>query len=312
MNLEVRAAKLDDANAISAAFRAQIGVWQRIGADGRVENIAYEDLSVYQRWLHGGAWMSIETASVWLNHLLLGAGLARVAYSPTGELVGYVEAFVSSEPDPFGRVLHIHHLMAADEAATRGLLTLLAADAKTLKCQRTTVTRIGGETPYDALAELTCIGLLRRYTLSARQGQVFYRAVDHANADAAQINGWGMPVGRTASARTGWETLWNRQFNSIQEIAAQKTQRLVLNVAGQEAYIYLQQRMYDPRAAEIAIWSPKPLTVQVVSAVRDWAHREGYRSLIMTVHDEERAALGSEADPDGYIQETCTLSLNGA
>jgi hypothetical protein len=119
-----------------------------------------------------------------------------------------------------------------------------------------------------------------------------------------------MPVGRVASARTAWETHWNRLFNSIPEIAAHKTQRLFLSVAGQEAYIHIQQRMYDPRAAEVAVWSPKPLTVQVVSAVRDWAHREGYRSLIMTVHDEERAALGSEADPDGYTQETCSLVLN--
>ncbi len=310
MSIEIRAAQLDDTTAISHAFRAQIGVWQRVTRDGRVETLPHDALTVYERWLHGGAWMSIETSAIWLNHLILGAGLARVAFDKSGKLRGYAEAFVSTEADPFGRLLHIHHLMADDSETTRALLTHLAADARSLKCQRMTITKIGNDAPYMDVATLECIGLLRRYTLSARQGNVFYRAVDHPNVEGGQIIGWGMPIGRFGSARSAWETVWNHQFNSIPDIAARKTQRLHMSVAGIEAFLHCQQGLYDPRTAEIAVWSPKPLTGQVVNAVRDWAHREGYRSLIVAVHDDERAALGADADADGYTQETCAITLD--
>ena len=55
----VREAIMDDTAAISALFRQQVNVWQRFDADGRVEELPYEKLTIYERWLHGGAWMSI-------------------------------------------------------------------------------------------------------------------------------------------------------------------------------------------------------------------------------------------------------------
>jgi hypothetical protein len=308
MTLSVNQAALDDTGAICAAFCARIAVWQRFGADGRVETLPYADLCVYDRWLHGGAWLSIETAAVWLNHLLGGAGIARVAHDEDGALVGYAEAYVSSEPDPFGRALHIHHLLAADESVTRALLAQLSQDARTHKCARLTATRIAGESELEAAAALSPIATLRRYTLSARQGQVFYRAVDHRDADAGQIAGWAMPIGRESSARTAWEMHWGRHFETIPQLAAARGQRLSLSVAGQDALVYMQRYLYDPRAAEVAVWSPKPLTPQVVSAVRDWAHREGYRTLRVLVHDDDRPALGADADPDGYSQQACTVT----
>ena len=74
MNLEVRQAGLDDTGAISALFCARIPVWQRRNAQGQVENVAYDALTIYERWLHGGPWMSIETCAILLNHLLSGGG----------------------------------------------------------------------------------------------------------------------------------------------------------------------------------------------------------------------------------------------
>src|SRR5215213_9179974 len=76
--LQVRQAALDDTCAISSLFRARIGVWQRLDANGRVEDKPYEALTIYERWLHGGAWMSIETAAIQLNELLSGAGISLV------------------------------------------------------------------------------------------------------------------------------------------------------------------------------------------------------------------------------------------
>ncbi|MFN8527690.1 MAG: hypothetical protein U0670_03660 [Anaerolineae bacterium] len=85
--------------------------------------------------------------------------------------------------------------------------------------------------------------------------------------------------------------------------------RLKLSAAGQEAYIVCQQGLYNPRAAEVYCWTPKPLTVQLIASIKDWAHRESYRTLSMLVADEAVKALGTDAEADGYMQETCVLEM---
>ena len=87
MTLTIRQAILDDAAAISGLFRARIPAWQRLTTSGGVETVGYDALTVYERWTHGGPWMSIETASVALARLLHGVGLALVA-EREGAIVG--------------------------------------------------------------------------------------------------------------------------------------------------------------------------------------------------------------------------------
>jgi hypothetical protein len=308
MSIEVRQAGLDDSGAISALFCAQIPIWQRMNAQGRVEDVPYEELTIYERWLHGGPWMSIETGAIQLNHLLMGAGIPMVAVV-NDVIFGYAEAYVSNEPEPFGKLLHIAQLQTGDLDAERTLLEAMVAQTRTLKCQHLTVTRIGGASIYDQRYTLTPISTLRRFNLPARQGQIFYRAVEHLDASASQINGWAMPVGRLSSSRQEWETLWHQQWQTLPEIRQRQSARRHISAAGQDALLYCREHLYDPRRADVSVWTPKPLTVQVVSAVRDWAHREGYRTLVMAVDENARSVLGTEAEDDGYMQETCAITL---
>ena len=308
MSVEVRQAGLDDTGAISALFGARIPIWQRINKQGQVEDLPYAALTIYERWLHGGPWMSIETCAILLNHLLMGAGIPLVAVTNKG-VVGYLEAYHSIEQEPFGKALHIAHLITADPDIERALIEGLNARAKALRCQNVTITRVGGENAYDERYILKPLSTLRRFNVPARQGQIFYRAVEHLDGDAAQINGWVMPVGRLSCARQQWETLWPRQWDTLPEIAQRQTARRHFAAAGQDALMFCREHLYDPRRAEISLWSPKPLTAQLVSAVRDWAHREGYRTLVMAVEEEMKAVLGAEAEDDGYMQETCALTL---
>ncbi len=309
MSVEIRQAGLDDTKAISALFCARIPNWQRINPQGKVEDVPYEALTIYERWLHGGAWMSVETGAIALNHLLMGAGIPLVAQDNKGRIVGYIEAYHSIEAEPFGRLLHIADLLANDEETERGLIEGLTARAKALKCQHVTITRVGGSSPYDERFTLTPLSTLRRFNLPARQGQIFYRAVEHTDNNPTQISGWVMPVGRLSCSRQQWEALWPQQFDTLPEIRQRKTARRHFAAAGQDALMFCRENLYDPRRADVSLWTPKPLTVQLVSAVRDWAHREGYRTLVMSVEDDAKAALGTDAEDDGYMQETCAITL---
>jgi hypothetical protein len=311
--VEVRLANLDDTGAISALFRARISVWQRLDPQGRVETVDYDALTLYQRWLHGGAWMSLETGAVFLNHLLLGAGIPLVAVSD-GHVAAYAEAYHGLEPEPFGAHLYLAHLITngMDAGLEDALLNEVTARARALKCRNVLISRAGEDpvavgTSRYKLATLSC---LRRYSVPARTGQVFYRAVESLDADAKRIQGWAMPIGRFTSARHQWETLWPRTWDTLPEMRERKRNRLYFTAAGQEALIGFQQSLYDPRAAEVACWTPKGLTVQLLMSIRDWGHREGYRSLMLAIDEGVASTLGTDAEGDGYRMETCALSLS--
>ncbi len=307
MNIpQVRPAALDDTTAISGLFRSHITVWQRVGAGGAVEDVPYEHLTIYERWLHGGAWMSVETGAIQLSHLLRGAGVALVA-ERDGELLAYAEAYHGVEPAPYGDHLHLATLIqrhdSSDSAVADALLARLLSLAKTYQCARLTANRIGIDPAAEKLYRkhsLTPVGRINRLNLPARSGQGFYKTVDHLNANPAQISEWHMPVGRMGSARQQWETLWPRTFNALPEITERRTHRLHFSAAGQEAFVCCQETLYTPRSADVYLWSPKPLTSQLLTALRDWSHREGYRTLVMAVSDETAKVLGPEAEADGY------------
>jgi len=311
-DIQVRQAALDDTGAISRLFQARIPVWQRLDAHGRVEDMPYEALSVYERWLHGGAWMSLETGAIQLSRLLSGAGYAFVA-EREGDILAYAEAYHGIEPLPVANHLHLAYFVAhpdEDESSlSAALVAQLLAQAKALKCQHVTVSRVPEMESVFAHGDYTLkpLSSVHRFNLPARTGQIFYQATEHLNPDAAQISGWYMPVGRLGSARQQWEWLWHRTWDALPEVRQQRAHRMRFSAAGQEAFVFCRQQLYDPRAAEIYCWSPKALTNQLLSAIRDWTHRESYRVLVMAVMEDTVRTLGTEAEPDGYVQEVCAV-----
>ena len=312
-NIQVRPATLDDTQAISALLRSHVTAWQRLNASGQVEDIPYAALTIYERWLHGGPWMSVETAALHLSHLLRGAGLPVVA-EVEGEVRAYSEAYHGVEADPYGDHLHVGALTAAPASAELfdAVMAYWLEQAAATHCQRVTATSVANDEPTRAVYQrhgLQALTRVQRFSLPARTGQVFYKTSDHPGANPAQINGWLMQVGRSSSARQQWETLWPRTWFALPELRQQRAHRLHFAVAGQEALVYCQQQLYVPRSADVFCWTPKPFSTQVLTAIRDWAHREGYRTLVTLVPDDVVKLLGADAEPDGYVQETYAVQV---
>lgn len=314
-NIHIRQAGLDDTQAISALVRLRISVWQRLVGERQVEDVPYDTLTIYERWLHGGPWMSIETGAIQLNHLLLGAGLPLVA-EQDGHILAYAEAYHGIEPAPFGDHLHLGQLVIHPDRKNadldHALLVHLLEQARAFRCERLTANCVANDANTSALYThhgLQPIVRIARLSLSAKTGQVFYRAVEHLDPDAVQITDWHMPIGRLGSARQQWETLWPCLWNAIPQIRERRTHRLRFSAAGQEAFLCCQQQLYDSRSADVYCWSSKPLSGQLLTAIRDWAHREGYRTLVMAVAPDTIKTLGSEAEADGYYQDIYALEV---
>ncbi|MCS7071167.1 MAG: hypothetical protein NZM00_06655, partial [Anaerolinea sp.] len=215
--------------------------------------------------------------------------------------------------------IHLAALIAADDAppaAIDVLVDALVERARRLRCRYVTLTRIGRDAadPILRSAErfpLSTLSTVRRFWLRAGRGQVFYQAVEHPDPDAMQISGWAMPIGRLTSARHHWETLWTPLWNSLPAVKARPTNRLHLSVAGVEALVLVQAGLYDPRLAEISLWTPKPVTPPMITAISDWAYRAGYRTLSLVAADEIAAkAFGPQAERDAFQQETVGIDVH--
>src|SRR5215470_10101384 len=77
--INVRLATLADTTAITDTFKTDVPRWERLDPSGRLSPVPYEDLSLFERWQHGGPWLSVETCAVHLSRLLAGSGIPLVA-----------------------------------------------------------------------------------------------------------------------------------------------------------------------------------------------------------------------------------------
>ncbi len=314
--ITIREAILDDATPISALFRARIPTWQRLTAKGGVDNVPYENLTVYERWTHGGPWMSIETASLALARLLHGVGLALVA-EQNGQVVGYLEAYPGYETAPFGAHLHLAHLATSSEGAVAesiadALLKRAAEVARHMPDRRLTIS-LPSETGDDAIffrqRGFKALAKVGRYLVPAKAGQGFYQVTEHAASNVSQIEGFQMPLGRTESASMLWESVWVSIWEVIPQLAARKIQRVKLNASGQEILLCVQPVPHDPRVMDLWGWAARPMTGVVLTALRDWALREKYRALRMVVDTETAALFGSDAEADPFSRTTLALTV---
>ena len=309
--IAVRLATLDDAAAITAIHTSQISRWQRFNERGEVEDLPYEALTLYERWLHGGPWMSIETCAVHLTHLLRGAGMPLVA-ELDGRVLAEAEVFHGVEPPPFGDHLNVSVLYAHRDHQGQGLgaalLDYILATGRELECERVTVAHVETVDFYERHG-LRQVASGQRMNWRARPGQVFYQATPHLEDDPAQIRGWAMPLGRFQSAHQEWVTRWPELWVGVPGLRDQRIERLKFNVAGSDFFVLYAESRYDPRRAAVYVWTPTPFTGPMLTAINDKAHKLGFRRLETYVMAEQAGLLGPDAEPDGYTQDLYSIEL---
>lgn len=309
----IRQATLDDTRQIVSLFSGRVSIWQRLDAQGQVEEPPYEDLTIYERWLHGGAWMSLETGAIWLSHVLSGNGLAYVI-DDGGQVLAYAEAFLNRELTPMGAHLHVAEMLVdercADDARHR-LADAILSDARgpgklsvaypDYDMDRATYCR-----KYFGVSEAF---RLTRYSIAAQVGQSFYKSQQYEKSDASQIDDWAMAVGRCTSPRALWESVWIEHWRSIPQIVERSKQRHYINASGHEALVCFHRQQYNERNAEVYCWSPRNLSTQLLVAIRDMGHRLGYRSLTLALPEAAAELLPAEHTREPNHRIIATVSV---
>ena len=298
----IRQATLDDTQQIVALFSGRVPVWQRLDERGQVEDLPYDALTIYERWLHGGAWMSLETGAIWLSHVLSGNGLAYVL-DVDGQVLAYAEAFLNRELTPMGAHLHLAEILVDDRCADEAHHTLADAilgDAR--GAGKLSIAHPNYDTDaatyYRKYFGASEAFRLTRYAINAQIGQSFYKSQEFDKTDASLIDDWALAIGRWSSPRALWESEWIEHWSGIPQIIKRGKHRHFINASGHEALVCFHQQLYNERSADVYCWSPRHLSTQLLVAIRDMGHRLGFRTLTLALPDASAELLPAEHSPD--------------
>jgi GNAT superfamily N-acetyltransferase len=305
----VRLATLQDTAAICAIHCSDVPQWTRLTADGQLVATDYESLSLYERWQHGGAWLSLETCAVHLNRLLAGSGFPLVA-CVDGQVVAEAEVYESFEPPPFGHNLEISvintHIAHQRRGYGKALIAYILQMARMMRCERVCVSDADAQGFYEKLGF--------RHTLSGygvrfptETGRILYQAVELTQRDPKQVKGWHMPFGRYRGSRQEWDKLFPQDWAAgIPELLNRATVHLQMTLSGGQRLIAFlsEPEQSDALAGEmhLACWTERPPTPLLVAALRDWAYRQGIPSLLTYVWETDAHLLPSAATPTDYVQ----------
>jgi predicted N-acetyltransferase YhbS len=309
----VRLATLQDTRAITAIHTSHIRQWEHLESSGQLVAVPYESLSLYERWQHGGAWLSIETCAVHLNRLLAGTGVPLVA-EVDGQVLGTAEVYEGFEPAPFGHNLNLAVLIVHADYLQRGigqaLMHYISQMAKLMKCERITVSHAEARDFYIRQGfRVARTG--REIKIPTNAGRAIYQVHELTNHDPDQIKNWYMPLGHYQSARQEWEQLFPQVWAAgMPELLNIPTAHLTLTVAGQNAIVYFQDAIdHEPGTVNLQCWSPRPLTGPLITALRDKAHRDGYKTILSYILDADRGLLGTDVEQSDTVHEHLELAL---
>jgi len=134
MCLIVRLASLNDAKEITEVHCSDVTEWFRYEAGRRVK-AGYGELSVEERFLHGGPWMSVETCAVHLNYVLSSGQYPLVAVLD-GRVVGELELYVGGERGLLDEAGFIDVLVVHSQYRRRGVGRALVREAGEIACEK--------------------------------------------------------------------------------------------------------------------------------------------------------------------------------
>jgi len=117
--LKVRMATLDDVEGITEVHCSDVDKWFKWIRGEKVQ-ARYEELSVGERYRHGGPWMSIETCAIHINYVLTSGQYPLVA-ELEGKIVGELELYIGEERGDLGKTAFIDILEVHKDYRKRGV-----------------------------------------------------------------------------------------------------------------------------------------------------------------------------------------------
>lgn len=128
MNVSVRIGTREDIDALVGVERSAVDEWYHVSKDGRGGLTSYEELSTWERVMHGGSWMDATALEKYWERMER-IGIMPLVAEVDGEVVGHLDIIVSEER-PLGRFLFLDVLMVHKAHRRNGVASALIKEAE--------------------------------------------------------------------------------------------------------------------------------------------------------------------------------------
>lgn len=110
---------MSDVLEITEIHKSDVAKWYKV-IDSELVEADYDELTVEERWLHGGQWMSVETCYFHVKSFLRVGGRILVA-EINNKIVGEIEFITDQEPSPYLDHAEIYVLIVHKDYRGRGV-----------------------------------------------------------------------------------------------------------------------------------------------------------------------------------------------
>ncbi len=300
----IRNVRLSDALDIVGIHCSNIDTWTSMGPDGKMRLANYYELSIEDRWRHGGPWMSLETSSIHINNMLNRNNPFFVAQLGD-RVVGEAELFIGQEASEFGRNAHLSILYVHRDYQRRGvgseLLKVCISTAERKRCDTFSVLpEKGAEEFYRrfGLRPFYKQRLLEVIVLHGREGYAF-RDIWYPPYLANDLK---MFIGRYQSSRQMWDQAAWPPYGFIPNFKTKSIREF--KVDGGTILLFIEEGLRERRMANVMVWATPTLDiVNVTEVALNQCAKEGFLGAHLLVAESEAHELMEKYHAQGLFTE---------
>lgn len=288
--LVIRRGELKDVAGIVDVHCSELdGTWYSFKGGVRKEVEGPTSLSLYERWLNGGSWMSPELCAVYINNLLLEGHIPLVA-EQNGLIVGELELFFGWESDG-NLYAHIGVVQVHKDHQRKGIGALLIKEAINYARKRGAyyLTVRPREGLKDYYKNLGFGEWLKTVVFTAEASPYVARITweeDNTYFNKKKFSRFIM--GQEQSSAQIWQIFHRNQF-ALPEFTREPIHTGRASTDGQEILAIFYPHVYCGDMANVYAWSDTDIRAEHIWTLLTLAYHFGYarvRSLLIEEHFE--------------------------
>jgi GNAT superfamily N-acetyltransferase len=281
MGVKVRYGTKNDIAALVEVECSDVKTWYRYSSKGRGSPALYDELSPWERYMHGGPWMDASTLTrYWVRIERL--GIIPLVAEIDGKVVGHLDVIFSSEPR-LGDFLYLDVLTVHKAYRRRGVARALITKAEKLARRKDVPFMMVQPEEYDGPSGLTyrSCGFERAFEAYHLETTI------EASETPGDICVTAIPQAQRAPLKThamicGWYNIsvktWDYGLNpNVDLLRAFSCHQLALSaLTGEGTYFFHLKRSYfDHEKGTICLWAPLPLDIKRLERVFQVARTSG-------------------------------------
>lgn len=265
MKVSVRVGSRDDIDALVEVECSDVKSWYHYSYKGQGEPATYEELTPWERMMHGGPWMDrSELTKYWENMERL--GIIPLVAELDGKIVGHLDVLFSDEL-PLGSFLYLDVLKVHKAHRRRGVARALIQEAERMARSKRVGFMLVSPREYEGPSGLTYRSCGFEKAFDTYDVEILVNgAVMPSEVKLAPITLAHEPPVKICTMVCGWYNIsikmWDSCVNPYLEImrALHQHQLAFSLLVGENIYfISVSTKLFDLLTGSLEVWAPVPL-----------------------------------------------------